>query len=345
MTEQRQKQQSATLVDVARVAGVSRATASLVIRNSPLVATATREKVEAAIEKLGYVKNLTAARLRAEQNQIVGLIVPNLSNPFFARLLAGIEEVLDEADLAVLLANSHDDPDRQRDVLRRMREHGVNGVIICPAAGTPADWHDQPSVKAMPTVQVLRRVTDALDYIGVDYKAGVQQAVDHLVGLGHKEIAFAVHGRIHSAYTERVEGFARSMMENGLDGDALVRVPDRIADIPAAARTIFEKRPNCTATLCFNDVIAIGLAAGFQDLGLRIGNDHSLIGFDDVHDGEVIRPPLTSVATHPALIGRAAGMRMVERLTARDAAPESQILNVELKLRQSSGTVSGKAVS
>lgn len=343
MADQRQKQQSATLVDVAREAGVSRATASLVIRNSPLVAAATREKVEAAIEKLGYVKNLTAARLRAEQNQIVGLVVPNLSNPFFARLLAGIEEVLDEANLAVLLANSHDDPDRQRDVLRRMREHGVNGVIICPAAGTPADWHDHPSVRAMPTVQVLRRVTDALDYIGVDYKAGVGQAVDHLVGLGHSKITFAVHGRIHSAYTERVEGFAQSMSMNGLDSDGLVRVPDRIADIPAAARTIFEKRPGCTATLCFNDVIAIGLAAGLQDLGLTIGREHSLIGFDDVHDGEVIRPPLTSVATHPTSIGRSAGRRMIERLTDRSASPESQILNVDLKLRQSSGAPCEKA--
>jgi LacI family transcriptional regulator len=324
-------------VDVAREAGVSRATASLVIRNSPLVAAATREKVELAIDKLGYVKNLTAARLRAEQNQIVGLVVPNLSNPFFARLLAGIEEALDEANLAVFLANSHDDPERQRDVLQRMREHGVNGVIICPATGTPGDWHEHPTFKSMPTVQVLRHVTDSLDYIGVDYKTGVQEAVDHLVGLGHTQISFAVHGRVHSAYTERVEGFVTSMSRHGLDSQSLVQMPERIADIPAAARRIFQQRPGCTATLCFNDVIAIGLTAGLQDLGLQIGRDHSLIGFDDVHDGEVIRPALTSVATYPTVIGRSAGERMIERLKDRKTEPERQILSVDLRLRHSSG--------
>ncbi|MFK0335269.1 LacI family DNA-binding transcriptional regulator [Rhizobium sp. NPDC090275] len=327
-----------TLIDVANEAGVSRATASLVIRESPLVSSETRKKVEAAIEKLGYVRNLTAARLRAGQSRVVGLVVPNLSNPFFSRLLAGIEEILDEAGLAVLLANSHDDLGRQHDVLRRMREHGVNGVIVCPAAGTQENWLAENVLGPMPIVQVLRHVTDQLDYVGVDYGLGVRQTINYLVGLGHSQIVFAVHGAMHSAYRERVAGFSAAMEEHSLSGDSLLVMPMRLTDIPAATKSIFEFSPNCTATLCFNDVIAIGLSAGLYDLGLTVGRDHSLVGFDDVHNGEIIRPAITSVATHPTEIGRMAGIRMLERLQQPTEAARRVVLKPELMIRKSCTT-------
>ncbi|MBO9123844.1 MULTISPECIES: LacI family DNA-binding transcriptional regulator [unclassified Rhizobium] len=324
-----------TLIDVAKEAGVSRATASLVIRESPLVSSETRKKVEAAIEKLGYVRNLTAARLRAGQSRVVGLVIPNLANPFFSRLLAGIEEILDQAGLAVLLANSHDDLGRQHDVLRRMREHGVNGVIVCPAAGTQQNWLSDNALGPMPVVQLLRYVTDQLDYVGVDYGLGVRQAVNYLVGLGHSQIVFAVHGAMHSAYRERVDGFSAAMDEHSLKGNSLLAMPMRLTDIPAATKSIFEFNLDCTATLCFNDVIAIGLSAGLHDLGITIGRDHSLVGFDDVHNGEIIRPPITSVATHPTEIGRMAGRRMLERLQQPAETARRVVLKPELMIRES----------
>ncbi len=326
-----------TLIDVAREAGVSRATASLVIRQSPLVSKSTRESVEAAIEKLGYVRNLTAARLRSVQSRLIGLIVPNLSNPFFAEFLAGVEAVLDQHHLAVLMANSQDDCGRQTDLMRRMREHGVDGVIICPAAETPNDWDEGRSFGSMPAVQTLRHVTRNLDYVGVDYQQGVRLAVDHLVKLGHRAINLAVQGAEHSAYRERVASYKSAISSHGLDGKAIFRIPGSIAEIPGCASELMKCYPASTATLCFNDITAFGLSAGFYDLGVALGRDHSLIGFDDVLNGEARRPKLTSVATHPELIGRAAASRMIARLKEPSLPANSQILPADLVVRQTCG--------
>src|SRR4051794_35490485 len=126
-----------TLADVAQHAGVSRATVSLVLRDSPLVAHSTRERVQAAVEELGYVYNRGAANLRAARTKAVGLLVPNLGNPFFAEMTAGVDEALDAAGYVAFLANTGESLERQDRFLKRMREQKVDGVVLCPAAGTP----------------------------------------------------------------------------------------------------------------------------------------------------------------------------------------------------------------
>src|SRR5690606_25966203 len=158
-----------TLLDVARHANVSRATASLVIRKSPLVGAATREKVERALQELGYVYNMGAASLRADRSNTVGVIVPTLGNPFYGELLAGIDRVVGEAGMVVLLANSHENFANQNTLMQRMREHGVDGVIVSLTAGTEPGFIEQIVDWGLPAVQVLRHVTDRIDYAGVDY--------------------------------------------------------------------------------------------------------------------------------------------------------------------------------
>ncbi|WJH38041.1 LacI family transcriptional regulator (plasmid) [Aliirhizobium terrae] len=240
MTPDQRKKNRVTLLDVARHAGVSRATASLVIRKSPLVGADTRARVEASMEALGYVYNMGAARLRADRSLTIGVVIPNLTNPFFAELLAGIETVIDAAGMVVILVNSGDQVDRQDILMTRMREHGVDGIILCPAAGTGEEVLDRLGEWHLPLVQVLRRVSDQVDYAGVDYAQGMRQAVDHLSELGHTDIAFAVHGPVHSAYEERVEGFQQAMQAKGLCAERVVRVPHQISAIADAAHLFSE---------------------------------------------------------------------------------------------------------
>ena len=335
MPSEDRKKSRVTLLDVARRADVSRATASLVVRKSPLVGAETRARVEEAMRELGYVYNMGAARLRAERSHTVGVIVPNLTNPFFAELLSGIEAVIDEAGMVVILAHSADLVDRQETVMRRMREHGVDGVIICPAAGTGAEFLDRMSEWSLPLVQVLRHISETVDYAGVDYAAGIRQAVDHLASLGHWTIAFAVHGPIHSAYQERIEGFREAMQSRGFDPDLIIRVPDQTAQIPGAAHLLFDGTVKPTAVLCFNDVIALGLTAGLTDLGLRVGESFSLIGFDDVAEAEVIRPRLTSVSTAPVAIGGNAARLLLDRLADPSRPPRRLVGETRLHVRQS----------
>ncbi|GGA95053.1 LacI family transcriptional regulator [Brucella endophytica] len=337
MASEDSKKSRATLLDVAQRANVSRATASLVIRNSPLVGEATRLRVQAAIKELGYVYNLGAARLRAERSHTVGVIVPNLTNPFFAELLAGIESVIDVAGMVVLLANSADLPDRQDMVIQRMREHGVDGLILCPAAGTEPDLFRRLADWRLPLVQVLRRFSHHVDYAGVDYAGGMRQAVEYLSSLGHEKIAFAVHGLIHPAYQERVDGFREAMSAHGFDASMIIRVPDQLVRIAAAAHLLFEEQTQPTAVICFNDVIALGLAAGLYDRGIAIGRDLSLVGFDDVTDAEAVRPRLTSVATMPAEIGKNAARLLLDRLKEPALPPRSMVRPAVFHVRQSCG--------
>ena len=142
-----------TLAEVARVAGVSRATVSLVVRKSPLVADHTREKVEKVMADLDYVRDIGAARLRNNSSRTVGVIVPNLVNSFFTEFLSGVEQVMGEDDRVVLLANSQDDPVRQNDILQRFRGHGVDGVILCPAEGTDPELPLRLRHRGVPVVQ------------------------------------------------------------------------------------------------------------------------------------------------------------------------------------------------
>ncbi len=338
------KKSRITLLDVARRANVSRATASLVIRKSPLVGAETRARVEEAMRELGYVYNMGAARLRAERSHTVGVVVPNLTNPFFAELLSGIESVIEEAGMVVILANSSDLADRQDTVMRRMREHGVDGVILCPAAGTGAEFLDRVDEWNLPLVQVLRHISSDMDYAGVDYAAGIGHAVDHLAALGHRSIAFAVHGPIHSAYHERVEGFRETMQARGFKADLIIRVPDQTAQIPAAAPLLFEGAEKPTAVICFNDVIALGLTAGLHDLGLKVGENFSLIGFDDVAEAEVIRPRLTSVSTAPVSIGANAAKLLLDRLADPLLPPRRVVRETQLNIRQSCAPIAGSGL-
>lgn len=344
MPSEDKKKSRVTLLDVARRANVSRATASLVIRKSPLVGADTRARVEEAMRELGYVYNMGAARLRAERSHTVGVIVPNLTNPFFAELLSGIEAVIDGAGMVVILANSGDLLERQDMVMRRMREHGVDGVIICPSAATKPEFLDRMTEWDLPLVQVLRHISDDIDYAGVDYAAGMREAVGHLASLGHRRIAFAVHGPVHSAYLERIEGFRDAMFSRGFDPGLIIRVPDQTAQIPDAAHLLFESPEKPTAVICFNDVIALGLSAGLHDLGLKVGENFSLIGFDDVTEADIIRPRLTSVSTAPVTIGENAARLLLGRLADPLRPPRRVVKETQLHIRQSCGPIAGTAL-
>jgi LacI family transcriptional regulator len=333
-----------TLLDVAREAGVSRATASLVIRKSPLVGAETRRRVEETLERLGYVYNMGAAGMRAARSNTVGVVIPNLSNPFFAQLLSGIESALDGASLVVVLANSRESAAHQDSIILRMRERGVDGLIVCPAAQTKpallknaADWE-------LPLVQVLRYVSDITgDYAGTDYAGGMRQAVDHLTALGHRSIAFVTGGAMHSAYAERLAGFRSAIRSHGLDPGPIIDVPLAPSGSPESAERLIRDTAKPTAAVCFNDIIAVGLSSGLIDLGVKVGADFSVVGFDNLAEAELVRPRLTSVATFPAEIGEAAARLLLDRLANPERAFRRIVNLTRLFERQSSGPAPARA--
>ncbi|PWC37405.1 LacI family DNA-binding transcriptional regulator [Azospirillum sp. TSO35-2] len=327
-----------TLTEVADHAGVSRSTVSLVLRGSPLVAADTRERVQAAIAALGYIYNRGAATLRAARTQTAGLLVCEINNPFYAELTAGVDDVLDTEGFVAFIANTAESPERQDRFLQRMREHNVDGVILCPAAGTSPDLLDRLRRWDLPFVQALRFVSARdSDYAGVDYQAGVETVTDHLVGLGHRRIAFVGGNLDHSAYAARRAGFAAAMRRHGLSDDLVLRCPlTRRAGAEVVGPLLDRPEPP-TAALCYNDVLALGLLLGLEARGLRAGRDLAVTGFDDVPEAALSRPALTTVATSARQIGQEAARLLLRRIADPQGPPERIILPSRLVVRASCG--------
>ncbi|MFC6488657.1 LacI family DNA-binding transcriptional regulator [Nitratireductor sp. GCM10026969] len=336
----------ATLLDVAQKAGVSRATASLVVRKSPLVSETTRVIVEEAMEELGYVYNLSAARLRAARSRTVGAIVPNLTNPFFSIMLSGMESVLEAAGLVVILANSSEDIHKQAAFIRRMREHAVDGLIICPAKGTTTEQIRNIQDWNLPVVQALRVVADTrTDYSGIDYRGGMAAATRRLIALGHRQIGFVSIEGHHSAEAARLEGFRSALAENGLAPAFIVECETNSQAARALAPALLQLPNPASAIACFNDVIGLGLHRGLVDLGVRIGKEVSLFGFDDVPEADLVSPGLSSVSTDPHGVGERAARLLLRRIAEPDTPAEAVIAPTSIVERPSIGPAASLTTS
>lgn len=328
-----------SLLDVAKAAGVSRATASLVLRQSPLVADGTRQRVIAAMESLGYIYNRGAANLRRKSTGTIGLVLSDIGSPFFSMLMAGVDEVNDAGSVVTLIANSVDSPDRQIRQIRHLREHNVDGIILCPAIGSDETLAAELVRLDLPYVQALRYAEWlGADYVGADYRAGTEKAVRHLVEAGYRRIVFVGATALHSAARERNEGFRHAIGLHGLDAGLIVAgAPDNTYDVAAFDRLLKARNPP-DAAVCYNDVIALDVMNRLRALGRQPGQDFAVVGMDNLPQAEGAFPALTTVATHPRDVGRKAAALLQTRIAqSRLAGGEHIIVPPSLIVRQSCG--------
>jgi LacI family transcriptional regulator len=329
-----------TLRDLATHADVSPATVSLVLRKSPLVAEATRQRVLDAMRQLGYVYNRGAASLRTQRTHTVGIAINDVVNPYFAELTAGIERALTRIGRTVFLSNSAEDPARQDQFIETMREYNADGLIICPAEGTEAASLRRLVDYGLPCVQVSRFVSGvALDYAGSNHRSGTFRATEHLVALGHRRIALIGGTDRTSTSVERRQGYLEALAAHGIAADpALVVRCSATRDNGAQAiKTLLARRRPPTAAICFNDVIAFGVMLGLRQLGVETGRDFAVVGCDDIAEAALWTPALTSVAIDAAAIGDAAVQLLLERIANIGAPPRKIILEPRLIVRESSG--------
>jgi LacI family transcriptional regulator len=323
-----------TLKDVAAQAGVSRATVSLVLRQSPLVAVATRERVEAAIAFVGYVYNRGAARLRTGSSGAIGLIIPGITNPFYAELTAGADEVLDVEGRLTFLATSNDRPEREERLIRRIREQGVDGIILCAAEGSSPSLLQQLRAWRVPVVQILRSIAGiAGDFVAPDYGVGTQMALDHLIAQGHRRISLMPSAKDTSATRERIESFRAAMQRHGLGPGVVTRGSVSRQDAAAEIGRVLNRRGPPTAVICHNDLMALGVIAELRRRGLTPGRDLSVIGFDDIAEASNAVPALSTVATFPMEIGIEAARLLLRRIAVPDGPAERILIAPQLMVR------------
>lgn len=327
-----------TLQDVAKHAGVSRATASLIVRNSPKIAPETRKKVLKSMEELGYVYDRIAANLRSKSSTTIGIIITDISNTYYSDLLKGVHHTLEEIGYTVLLGVTFDSVEKQDQILSTMIEHRVGGVILCPVSGSSDEIVNRLNKLQTPVILAVRELDGTnCDFVGIDYQTGSQMAVEHLIKKGHKRIAFLGGYRKSSTWIKRMEGYSLALKQAGIELDeslVIDSLPTREGGVEAA-RQLLSQPTQPTAIFCFSDLVAFGVVQGVREAGLKPGEDIAIMGFDDIPEAEIFYPPLTTVSSFAQLTGKTAANLLHQRITQSEGDKKRIILQPELIVRDS----------
>lgn len=327
-----------TIIDVALKAGVSKSTVSLVLQNSPAVREETRVQVRQAMADLGYVYNRAAANMRMANAGLIGLVINDLRNPFFTEFATSLQMALSDRGYAVVIANTDEDPKLQAQTVGTMIEHGVSAFIISPAYGDVSATFDAILRAQLPTMQVLRRVdprTDQLPFAGPDYLEGSRVATRHLLDQGARRIAFVGGLEGRAVTQERMAGYVQVLADEGLEPLVLSGKSSRGFG-REMAHVLARDYPGCDAVLCFNDLVALGMLAGCNELGRKVGAGFKVVGFDDIEDAAQAYPSLTTVRCDVAGFGRSTAATIVAWLEEGKVPAAESRSTVELIARQSS---------
>lgn len=335
-----------TLADVATHAGVSKATASLVLRNAGTLPESTRERVRKSIRTLGYVYHRGAASLRAKRSFSIGLIVPDIANPFTAEFAKGVEAVLETSGIVTLMVNAFDDVERQQKLINSLLERQVDGFVIFPAIeshSTPPEpahtSRPEPVEGQVPTVLAVRNLDQQHSiYVGFDNQRGGRTAAEHLLSHGCRRIGF-LGGE--SALPPRLERSA------GIRA-AVARTPD--ADLtldlsgPAQGDWAYQAVSDLLAgdglpdgIICHSDVVAFGLYRAIRDHAPQLLDNVHVVSHDNVAEAAWWEPPLTTVAANGTDLGRRCAEVLLDRLDHPSDRGEQILLTPELVIRRSCG--------
>lgn len=324
-----------TLRDVARKAGVHAGTASRALNTHTraLVNSDTAEKVIRAAEELGYRPNPIARGLKTNRSSLIGVLVPDLTNPLFPPIVRGIEDTLARAGYTAILANSDNDPEKERLLFETMKGRQVEGFIMATAE------RDHPLIEDaiaadVPIVLVNRTVDSSRVFAVItnDHR-GTALAVEHLVQLGHTKIAHIVGPERYSTGKARHQGFLDAMKRAGLKADrSIIRFTRNFTESEGARvfRKLLDDKRKFTAVFAGNDLLALGCYDVLAEEGLRCPADISIVGFNDIPFLDKLSPPLTTIRIPHYEIGVRATELVLERL--RDPASEPATVSLEPEL-------------
>ena len=313
--------------DVAREAGVSTATVSHVINNTRFVSAETREKVRRAIERCHYYPNAHARSLASGRSRTIGLLISDISNPFFPELVKSIEEAAFERGYEVVLSNTNYDAERTSNYVRRLIERKVAGVALMTSELDTALIDELAQRQVCVVFLDLGSAGECMSNLNVDYEKGIGEAVRHLVALGHRKIAY-VGGPSHlSSAMKRLEAFRRELARYSPEAPAIYEGNFQLEGGRRVARHMRSDRKELpTAVVAANDMMALGVMQECRTAGLVIPRDISIVGFDDIAFASLASPPLTTVC----LPRRELGRKAVDALMMSIEHPEQQGIEIRV---------------
>jgi LacI family transcriptional regulator len=335
-----------TINDVAKACDVAPSTVSNALAGKGYVKPATRRRIEAAVERLGYRASTIARALRTQRSFSVGVILADITNPTFPEIVRGIEDALRESGCTLLLCNTDGSEQRQAQYMRALADRNVDGMILV------SQHLEAPAIEpllaaAPPLVLIHRRHRHRnFDYIGVDNARGVNAAIDHLIALGHRRVAFIRGPRESTAVEERYAAFASFARAQRIDDDARLVVQGdytRAGGYAAATTLLSLSRPP-TAIVASNDVAALGVLEAAAQRRMNVPRDISVVGFDDIFVSGLKAIALTTIRQPMVDIGAAAARLLLKRITdgKRKYRSKQLIFPAELVVRGTTAPPSGR---
>ncbi len=339
-----------TIADVAREAGVSLQTVSRVLNNKGKIRPETRSHILAIIERLGYRPNALARGLATHKTFALGLVMPDIANPFFSAIARGAEEAARQAGYSLLLFNTIEDPAREVEALGTLAAQRVDGLLLC-SSRLPDDelrrlGQDDPAFRRQlrrlselpATVLVNRELTEpALSVIRVDNEAEARCAVEFLLSRARRTIAFLAGPVASHGGSLRALGYRRALEAAGIACDpTLVRpcIP-HLDGGRSAAHALLSARPDVDAVLCYNDLVAVGALQACSEMGRRVPEDVAVVGCDDIMLAALVTPPLTTMRSDQRRMGDEGIGMLLRAINQPEAGPEKIILQPELVVRAS----------
>lgn len=342
---------SITIKDIAKEAGVSHSTVSRALRGSSLISQETTRHIRETALGLGYLPSVAARSLKTNRSQALGVIVSNIDDPYFSEILQGIEEVAQRDNYSLFMAASQRDPEREGIIIQSMRQHRVDGVIICSTTFSD-EQSRQFSKYEVPIVVVNNQAAEDYRYsIYHDDMDGSRQLTRHLIELGHRKIAYLGNSYSGRTTLDRLAGFRQEMESAGLPvpDNYVHEIPGSEPDGGVLAADHFLGLPDRpTALVCFNDMLAIGVLKNLQSRGVQVPEEISITGFDNIVFSNYTNPPLTTFDQPKRFIGQKAAELILSLLcsTAKDNLPEQkiQILKGNLLVRASTAPPPSKTL-
>jgi LacI family transcriptional regulator len=329
----------ATIRDVARLAGVSMATVSNVLNDPERVKPVLQSRVMQAVKALGYAPNQAARSLRKRSTNLIGLIVADITNPFFTDLVEAMEEGATERGYSVLLCNSNEMLEREERHIQVLRSQRIDGLILAATGEPSKNRTSLLSSLGVPIVLVDRAMDDlGYDTVVLDNRAAAFAAVSHLLSLGHRRIGI-INGPSHlRTASDRLQGYREALLSQGIpiEYELVWEASFRERDAYEVTMRLLKDEPSPTAIFAANNLIMIGLTRALAESGLRCPEDISVIGVDDFPWANAFRPRLSTVAQPVHAMGRAALGLLLDRIEGIGSGPVQHItMAAELRLRES----------
>jgi LacI family transcriptional regulator len=336
-----------TIYDVARLAGVSTATVSRALNGTGQVAGAKRKAIDEAVEQLGYRPNTIARSLVTRSTQTIALLLPDITNPFYAELVAGIHQLTLERDYTMLLCTTDFDPEQEERYLRLLRAKHVDGALV-DGLVLPPERIARFVEDGFPIVCLDRDVdSPAVPLVQVDNRMGARLATEHLLSLGHRRIAH-IMGAPARISEERLLGYQGALADAGVAADSALVALGNFTETGGhdAMAALIEAAPDLTAVFAGNDLSAIGAMNVISASGRRVPDDVSIVGFDDVRLSEYTSPPLTTIRQPAGEIARHATELLLGMIAGRRPPRLLHRFTPELIVRDSTARPSrGRAIA